>query len=83
MEDITDAGQGHAKRVCKNFEIKILEEYHDLYIQNNTLLLADLFKNFRNICIKIYELDPAKFFSADGLSWQAALKRLKKNTCFN
>ena len=49
MEDITDAD---AKRVCKDFEIKKLGEYHDLYVQSDTLLLADLFENFRNICIK-------------------------------
>ena len=79
MEDITDADNAHAERVCKNFEIKDLGEDHDLYVQNNTLLLADVFKNFRNMCIKIYEPDPAKFLSAPGLAWQAALKRLKEN----
>ena len=67
MEDITDADYAHAKRVCKYFEIKNLGEHHDLYVQSNTLLLADVFENFRNICIKIYELDPAEFLSAPGL----------------
>ena len=43
MEDITDADYTHAKRICKNFEIKKLGEYHDLYIQSDTLLLADIF----------------------------------------
>ena len=43
MEDITDAGYAHAKRVCKDFEIKNLGEYHDLYVQSDTLLLADVF----------------------------------------
>ena len=51
-------------RICKDFETKNLREYHDLYVQSNTLLLADVFENFRNICLKIYELDPAKFLSA-------------------
>ena len=59
MEDITDADYVHTKRVCKDFEIKNLEEYHDLYVQRDTLLLADVFENFRNICLEIYELDPA------------------------
>ena len=77
MEDITDADYAHAKRVCKDFEIKNLGEYHDLYVQSNTLLLADVFENFRNMCLKIYELDPAKFLSAPGLAWQAALKKTK------
>ena len=77
MEDITDADFVHAKRVCKDFEIKQLGEYHDLYVQSDTLLLADVFENFRNMCINIYGLDPAKFLSAPGLAWQAALKKLK------
>ena len=73
MEDITDADYAHAKRVCKDFEIKNLGEYQDLYVQNDTLLLADVFENFRNMCINIYELD----LSAQRLAWQAALKKTK------
>ena len=46
-----------------------------MYIQSNTLLLADRFENFRNMCLKIYELDPAKNFSAPALPWQAALRK--------
>ena len=75
MEDITDADYMHAKRVCKDFEIKNLGEYHDLYLKSDTLLLADVFKNFRKMCLKIYHLDPVKFLSAPGLAWQAALKK--------
>ena len=67
MEDITDAH--YAKNVCKDFEIKNLEEYHDLYVQSNTLLLADVFENFINTCINIYGLDSAKFLTAPGLAW--------------
>ena len=77
MEDITDADYAHAKQVCKDFEIKNLGEYYDLYVQSHTLLLADVFKNFRSTCLKIYELDPAKFLSVPGLDWQAALKKTK------
>ena len=47
MEDITDADYVHAERVCKDFKIKNLGEDHDLYVQSNTLLLADVFENFR------------------------------------
>ena len=55
MEDITDAGYAHAKKkVCKNFEIKNLGVYHDLYVQSDTLSLAEVFENFRNMCLKIY-----------------------------
>ena len=74
MGDITDVDYMHAKRVCKDFEIKNLGEYHDLYLKSDTLLLADVFKNFRKMCLKIYHLDPVKFLSAPGLTWQAALK---------
>ena len=64
IEDIRDAGYMHAKRVCKDFEIKTLVEYHDLYLKSDSLLLADVFENFRKMCSKIYQLDPSKFFSA-------------------
>ena len=76
IEDITDADYAHAKRVCQDFETKVLDKYHDLYVQSNTLLLPDIFENFRNMCLEIYELDPAHFFSAPGLAWQAALDLL-------
>ena len=52
-------------------------EYHDLYVQSDTLLLADVFENFRKTCQKEYELDPAHFVSAPGLAWQACLKITK------
>ena len=61
--------------VFKNFNIKNLGEYHDLYIQSDTLLLADVFENFTNTCLKVYELDPAHFLSLPGLAWQACLKK--------
>ena len=56
MEDITDADYAHAKRVSKDFQIKDLGEYHDLYVQSNILLLADVFDNFRNMRLEKYEL---------------------------
>ena len=77
MGDITDADYAHAKRVCKDFEIKHLGEYHDLYIQRDMLLLADVFENLQNMCLEIYELDPAKSPSAAGLACHAALRKLK------
>ena len=66
MEDITDADYTHLKRVCKDFEIKNLGEYHDLFVQSDTLLLAYVLDNFRNLCLEIYELDPARFVTASG-----------------
>ena len=68
MEDITDADYAHAKRVCKNFKIKVLGEYYDLYVLSDTLLLADIFENFRKMSLEIYERDPAKSFSVSGLA---------------
>ena len=73
MEDITDADFVHAKKVCRNFE----REYHDLYVQRDTLLLADVFENFQNMCLKIYELDPARFLTVRDLAQQPALKKTK------
>ena len=72
MEGITSVDYRHAKRVYKGFKLKNLGNYHDLYVQSDTLLLADVFENFRNKCIEIYELDPAHFLSAP---WQACLKK--------
>ena len=63
MEDITDVDYRHAKRVYKEFNNKNLGDYHDLYVQNDTFLLADVFESFRKECIEIYELDPAHFVS--------------------
>ena len=68
MEDISGTDYALAKRVCKDFEIKNLGEYHDFYVQVNTFLLADAFENFRNIFHEIYELDPAHFLLAPGLA---------------
>ena len=50
-------------------------DYHDLYVQSDTLLLADVFENFRNKCLEIYELDSIYFVSAPGLAWEACLKK--------
>ena len=79
MREVTDADYTHAKSVCKDFEIKCLGEYHDLYVQSDTLLLADVFENLRNTCLEIHELDPALFLTAPGLAWQGALKKTKVN----
>ena len=50
-------------------------DYHDLHVQTDTLLLADVFEKFREKCIEIYGLDPSYFYSAPGLAWQACLKK--------
>ena len=48
-----------------------------MYVQSDTLLLVDVFENFRNMCLEIYELDPAHFLPAQALAWQIALKKAK------
>ena len=75
MENITEMGYLHANNVFKTFKLNNLGDYHDLYVQSNILLLADVFENFRKAYIKTYELDPAHFISLPGLVWQACLKK--------
>ena len=75
LKDISDADYEHTQKVWEVFKIKNRGEYHDLYAQSDTLLLADVFENFRNMCLEIYELDPVYFVSAPGLAWQACLKK--------
>ena len=72
---ITKEDLKHVKKVCDTFKIKNLREYHDLYVQSDTLLITDVFENFRDKCIENYELDPAHFLSAPGLAWRACLKK--------
>ena len=74
MENITDIDYRHATRVFKEFKMNNLGDYHDLYVQSDTLLLADIFENFRNISLKTYGLDPAYFMSLPGFAWYACLK---------
>ena len=77
LEDITDKDYEHGKKLWKIFEMKNRGEHHDLYVQCDTILLADVFENFRDKCIEIYGLDPTHFLSATGLAWQACLKKKK------
>ena len=74
MEYIIDVDHRYAKRVVKYFNNKSVGDYDDLCVQRDTLLLADVFENFRSKCIEIYELVPAQFLSARGLARQACLK---------
>ena len=73
--NIEDIDYRHGNNVVERFKLKKLGEYHDLYVQSDALLLADVFENFRDMCLKVYELDPAHFLSLPGLAWQACLKK--------
>ena len=75
MEDIDEIAYRHGNNVFKSFKLENLGDYHDLYAKSDTLLLADVFENFRDMCIKEYKLDPAHFVSLPGLAWQACLKK--------
>ena len=75
LENISETDYAHANNVFKKFNINNLGEYHDLYVRSDTLLLADIFENFRQSCLENYELDPAHFVSLPGLAWQACLKK--------
>ena len=75
MEHIDEIDYRHGNNVFKSFKLENLGHYHDLHVKSDTLLLADVFENFRDMCIKEYELDPAHFVSLPGLAWQACLKK--------
>ena len=77
LEHISDENYVNAQKVWDVFKIKNLGDYHDLYVKIDILLLSDICENFRNMCLDIYELDPAYFVSAPGLAWQACLKKTK------
>ena len=77
LEDVTDEDYLHAQKVIEKFKLKSLGEYYDIYDQ--TLLLADVFENFRNKCIEIDELDPTHLLSAPGLARQTCLKKAGVN----
>ena len=75
LENISEADYAHANNVFKKININNLGEYHDLYGRNDTLLLTDIFENFRQSYLKNYELDPAHFVSLPSLAWQRCLKK--------
>ena len=77
LKNISKEDYNHSTNVWNTFDIKDIREYHDLYVQSDTLLLSDVFEAFRKTCIKEYELDPTYFVSAPGLSWEACLKLTK------
>ena len=74
VEDISEIDYRHALNVFNKFNIKDLGEYHDPYVQSDTILLADVFESFRNLCLNTYGLDPDYFLPLPGLAWQACLK---------
>ena len=77
LSSISDDDYTHAKNVWKTFHMQTMGDYHALSLKTDVLLLADVFENFRKKCLEYYALDPAHYYTAPGLSWDAALKMTK------
>ena len=77
LKNISKDEYKHAQQVWKDFNIKNLGEYHDLYVQADTAQLADIFEQFQTLCLKEYKLNPAYFCTTPGLAFEACLKMTK------
>ena len=71
---ISEKDYKHAWNVWHTFKMKTFKDYHELYNETDVLLLADVFENFRDLCLKVYGLDPVYYYTAPGLAWDACLK---------
>ena len=74
MSSIISDNYKHAQRVWEEFGIRNLGDYHDLYLKTDVVLLANVYKAFREKCLEHYKLDPAHFYTSPGLAWRACLK---------
>ena len=75
MDGVRDKDYEHVSKVRKEFGIKNMGEYHDLYLLTDVIMLANVFESFRDVCMNNYGLDPAHFYTAPGLAWKACLKK--------
>ena len=72
-EPIPTEDYDHAKAIWRLFDMKTMGDYHDLYFKTDTILLADVFEHFRDVCIKSYGLDACHYYTAPGLAWDTCL----------
>ena len=75
MSGVGDKEYKHACNVWREFRIRNMGEYHDLYLKTDTILPANVFESFRSVCMENYGLDPAHFYTAPGLAWRVCLKK--------
>ena len=79
MSGISEKDHSHACKVWNEFGLKNMGDYHDLYLETDVILLANIFESFRKVCLDNYGLDPAHFYTAPGLAWKACLKKTGVN----
>jgi len=78
-DTVSESDYAHAANIWQRFSVRILDEYSDLYLKTDVLLLADIFENFRDKCIESYDLDPAHYYTLPGFTWDAMLKHTRVN----
>ena len=79
MTGISEKDYEHACKVWNEFGLKYMGDYHDLYLETDVILLANVVESFRTVCLDNYGLDPAHFYTAPGLAWKAYLKKTGVN----
>ena len=77
MSNVSEDDYEHVQKVWKEFGIRNLGDYHNLYLRTDVILLANIFEAFRNTCLEHYKLDPAHFYASPGLAWKACLRKTR------
>ena len=75
MSNVSKDDYEHVQKVWKELRIHNLGDYHDLHLQTDVILLANVFEAFRDTCLEHYKLDPAHFYTSPGLAWKACLRK--------